>query len=105
MVQKTFPDLIVIGTGFSWMRQYAPNLAAGLIRNQSISMVGLGRMAFAYPDLPKDIIQNKTFNQRKSCITCSKCSQLKAIGQPSGCVVRDTSVYVPIYLKNFKKEV
>jgi len=103
VVQKTFPDLIVVGTGFSWLRQYSANIAAGLIRNGSISMAGIGRMAFAYPDMPKDIVLNKTFNPRKTCITCSKCSDLKSIAVITGCVVRDTDIYVPPYLEHFRK--
>lgn len=103
VVQKAYPDMVVVGTGFSWLRQFGPNIAAGLIRSGSMAMAGLGRMAFAYPDLPKDTIVNNTFNRNKTCITCSKCSELKSIAAITGCVVRDTEIYVPAYMEHFRK--
>ena len=30
-VQKAYPDLCVVGTGYSWLRQYYPYFAAGAI--------------------------------------------------------------------------
>lgn len=97
MVQEEAKKAVVIGTGYSWLRQYAPYVAAGVINKGWTTMVGFGRQAFAYPDFAKDIIENKELNPRKVCITCSKCAELKAKKKNSGCVVRDIEVYVPIY--------
>lgn len=97
VVQEAASKAIVVGTGFSWLRQFAPYVAAGVIKNGWATMVGFGRQAFAYPDFARDIIENRALNPRKVCITCSKCAELKAGKKHSGCVVRDKEVYLPIY--------
>ncbi len=88
-VQKTFPDLVVVGTGYSYLRQFAPYIANSLIKDKLLSMVGFGRLAFCYPDFPKDILTSDQFVKEKCCISCSKCSELKGQGVPCGCVIRD----------------
>lgn len=97
VVQEAASKAIVVGTGFSWLRQFAPYVAAGVIKNGWATMVGFGRQAFAYPDFARDIVENRALNPRKVCITCSKCAELKAGKKHSGCVVRDKEVYLPIY--------
>lgn len=97
VVQEAASKAIVVGTGFSWLRQFAPYVVAGVIKNGWATMVGFGRQAFAYPDFARDIIENRALNPRKVCITCSKCAELKAGKKHSGCVVRDKEVYLPIY--------
>ncbi|MDF2699954.1 MAG: NADH-flavin oxidoreductase [Haloplasmataceae bacterium] len=103
VIQKTFPDLIIVGTGYSWLRQYAPQIAAGLVHKKSISMIGFGRASYANPNLARDIIEKNEFNLKRTCITCSKCSDLKKLSLKCGCVVRDIEVYLPIYQEAFKK--
>ncbi|MBR4219915.1 MAG: hypothetical protein IKR81_02095, partial [Victivallales bacterium] len=60
-------------------------------------MVGLGRSAFAYPDLPYDLFHNGAADPRKCCITCSCCTQIMRDGSHTGCVIRDAAVYAPWY--------
>ena len=50
-VQKANPDLPVIGTGYTWLRQYLPYAAAATLKLGKAAMIGLGRGAFAYPDM------------------------------------------------------
>lgn len=96
-VQKAVPDMIVIGTGYSWLRQFSSNLAAGCLENGLAKMIGYGREAFAYPDFAKELVENKTLKKEKCCIACGKCSEImKAVGK-AGCVIRDSKVYAPIY--------
>ena len=40
---------------------------------------------------------------KKTCITCGKCGDLIRGGKPTGCVIRDTEVYLPFY-KEYQKE-
>ena len=61
-------DIPVIGNGYSWLRQFLPYAGAANIANQSCTMVGLGREAFAYPDAPRDIMEKGKMNPRKVCI-------------------------------------
>jgi len=97
IVQEEVRDCVVVGTGFTWLRQFAPYLAAGVIKNGWASMIGFGRQAFAYPDFPKDIITEGKMKKSNVCVTCSKCAELKAKKKHSGCVVRDMELYMPIY--------
>lgn len=106
MIKEELKDTLVVGTGFSWLRHYAPYVAAGVVKEGWANMIGFGRQSFAYPDFARDIIEKNEMDPRKVCITCSKCAELKAKKKHSGCVVRDTEVYVPIYkelLEEYKK--
>jgi 2,4-dienoyl-CoA reductase (NADPH2) len=92
-IQKAFPSIPVIGTGYSWLRQYFPNVAASVIGNGAASIIGLGRLSFAYPDFSLDLRENGRLDSRKVCLTCSGCSELLSSGRPTGCVVRDRGFY------------
>jgi 2,4-dienoyl-CoA reductase-like NADH-dependent reductase (Old Yellow Enzyme family) len=90
MIKAQVPeDMIIIGSGYSYLRQYAGNVVAGLIQNKSVDICGFGRMAIANPNYPKQIFQNGVIDKKKVCITCSKCSELMRSGLKTGCVIRD----------------
>jgi 2,4-dienoyl-CoA reductase-like NADH-dependent reductase (Old Yellow Enzyme family) len=97
--QRSFPDVPVIGTGYSWLRQFFPFVAAGVLKQKEASLIGLGRSAFAYPGAPRDLMDTGALDPRKVCIACSKCSELLRGGRHAGCVVRDAEVYAPEYRK------
>lgn len=82
-------DMIIIGSGYSYLRQYASNVVASLIQNNQVDICGFGRMSIANPNFPKQIFHNGVIDKRKVCITCSKCSELMRLGKKTGCVVRD----------------
>jgi len=96
-VQQAFPDLTVVGSGYTWMREFYPNLAAAVIERGWASVAGLGRGALAYPDFARDILEYGRMEPKKTCVTCSACTQIMRDGGTSGCVVRDSAVYGPIY--------
>lgn len=90
-VQKRFPETIVVGTGYSWLRQFFPNVAAAVLARGEASFIGLGRSSFAYPDAPKDLMERGRLDTNKVCITCSGCTGLMRQGQPTRCIVREKS--------------
>ena len=90
-------ETLVVGTGFSWLRQFGVYAAAGMVNSSWTDLAGFGRQAFAYPDFPNDIFEKGKMDKSKVCITCSKCAELKAAKKKAGCVVRDSGVYLPIY--------
>jgi 2,4-dienoyl-CoA reductase (NADPH2) len=96
-IQKQFPDIAVVGTGYSWLRTLFANVAAANKTNSLTTLVGAGRMAFAYPDFAKDIIMNGRMYPEKVCISCSACTQIMRDAGMTGCVVRDNEVYGPIF--------
>lgn len=98
-VQKAYPDLKVISSGLSYLRQFSGNLAAGAIEQGYCTMAGFGREAFAYPQFAHDLLQTGEMDARKCCIACGKCTELMRAGSTAGCVVRDPE-YLPIYQRD-----
>jgi 2,4-dienoyl-CoA reductase-like NADH-dependent reductase (Old Yellow Enzyme family) len=92
-MQQAFPGLPMVGTGYSWLRQFFPNTAAAAIQNKHISLIGLGRSSFAYPYAPRDLMDRGKLDPGKVCIACSRCTELMRHGRISGCVMRDTDIY------------
>jgi len=86
----------VVGSGYSWLRQFAPHVGAANLANGSCGFVGFGRLSFAYPDAPRDILVGG-LNPGKTCITCSKCTQIMRAHGRTGCVVRDSMVYAQLF--------
>ena len=102
-VQHTYPDLAVVGSGYSWLRHYAAVAGEANVRAGGVSIVGLGRGAIAYPDFAVDLMERGEMVDRKSCIGVSYCTALMRaknndLGQfPVGCVPRD-----PLFAEEFK---
>lgn len=96
-VQEAAGAVPVVGNGYSWLRQFAPLAGAANISRGACSFMGLGRQAIAYPDAPRDILQGDGMDAKKCCITCSKCTQIMRDHGRTGCVVRDSGIYAPLY--------
>lgn len=103
-VQRTFPDLAVVGSGYSYLRHFAPEAGEANLRDGRISLVGIGRGAIAYPDFVRDLVDGKPLARDKACITVSYCTSLmrakgNELGQyAAGCVPRD-----PLYAKLYQE--
>jgi 2,4-dienoyl-CoA reductase-like NADH-dependent reductase (Old Yellow Enzyme family) len=103
-IQSAFPDLPVVGSGYSYLREYAAEAGEANLRNGRITFVGLGRGAIAYPDWVRDALKNGKLEKLKACITVSYCTALMRskgndLGQyAAGCVPRD-----PVYAKLFQE--
>jgi 2,4-dienoyl-CoA reductase-like NADH-dependent reductase (Old Yellow Enzyme family) len=93
LFQKEFPDLHFVGSAYSWLRQYAPNVGAAVVMNGDASFIGFGRGSFAYPSLPLDLIKQGRADPAKVCIACSGCTRLIRNLRPGGCVIRDKEIY------------
>jgi len=96
-IQKQFPDLAIVGTGYSWLRTLFANVAAANKAGGLVTLAGAGRMAFAYPDFARDILTCGKMFPEKVCVSCSACTQIMRDGGMTGCVVRDNQVYGPIF--------
>lgn len=95
-IQQAYPSLAVVGSGLSYPRQFAGQLATGALEQGCFQLAGFGRMAFAYPSFAKDMLSGKGLDPKQCCVACGKCSQLMRLGSMAGCVVRD-SVYTALY--------
>jgi len=97
VVQKKFPSIAMVGTGYSWLRHFMPSVGAASIADKKITLVGGGRMGLAYPDFPADIMMKGRLDPAKVCVGCSGCTQIMRDGGMAGCVIRDHQVYGPIF--------
>lgn len=108
-IQRAFPDLPVVGTGYSYLRHFAAEAGEANLREGRISYVGIGRGAIAYPDWVKDLEARGSLEKLKACITVSYCTTLmrskgNELGQyAAGCVPRDP-VYGKLLQEIRKKE-
>ncbi|MEO6789216.1 MAG: FAD-dependent oxidoreductase, partial [Chthoniobacteraceae bacterium] len=96
-LREAAPGLAVIGSGFSWLRQFVPHVAAAAIDSGAMDFVGMGRAALAYSDAPTDVLAHGKMEPGKCCIVCFACSTLRKSGDPVGCVIRDAAGYGAAY--------
>ncbi|MEO8126205.1 MAG: NADH:flavin oxidoreductase [Bryobacteraceae bacterium] len=101
-LQRTFPDLPIVGSGYSWLQIYAPHAAAKNIAEGNVSFFGIGRNSLAYPDFARDALHRGELDERRVCKTLTYCTFLMRqkdhpLGQyATGCPPFDKSVYGPI---------
>lgn len=101
-LQRAFPDLPMIGTGYSWLQKYALNAAAANLESGAIRLFGLGRGVLSYPDFARDALSAGELDEARVCKTLTYCSFLmrqktNELGQyPTGCPPFDKLVYGPI---------
>ena len=92
--QKAAPSALCVATGYSYLAQNAPYVAAHRIADGGAKLAGFGRMTFAYPDFANDIIQKGALDYEKRCLTCSLCTKIMRAGGVVGCPVRDQEIYL-----------
>jgi len=92
-MQESLPELPMVGAGTAWLRHLVPKVAAGLVKQGWATLFGYGRGAFAYPDMPKDIMSGGAMDKKKACAACSGCTELMRAESPTGCVLRDSEYY------------
>ncbi|MCD6392744.1 MAG: NADH:flavin oxidoreductase, partial [Planctomycetes bacterium] len=96
-IQQAFGEMAIVGTGYSWLRTLMPNVAAAVKANGKATVIGAGRLAFAYPDFARDILGKGALAPEKVCVGCSACTQIMRDSGRTGCVIRDNKVYGPIF--------
>ena len=105
-IKKKFPDLVIVGSAYSYLQEWLPHVAEAVIDENQADFVGLGRMVLSYPDMPDDILKGNPLVRKKICRTFSDCTTAPRIGMISGCFPLD-SYYKKMpeatELKQFKK--
>lgn len=98
-IQNAYPDLAVVGTGYTWLRHFLIHAAAANVKLHRTTFAGLGRAALAYPDLPRVALEKADLNPLHTCKTLSYCTYLMRskkndLGQfPAGCPPFDKEGY------------
>jgi len=82
-------DLVLVGTGYSYLQEYLPHVAQYVVRNGWTDIVGLGRMVLAYPSILADAIEKGALATKSICRTFSDCTTGPRNGMISGCYPLD----------------
>lgn len=88
-LQRRNPSLVLIGSGYSYLQEWLPNVAQAALAQGGVSMIGLGRMVLSYPDLAADILAGRPMDKRLICRTFSDCTTAPRSGLVSGCYPLD----------------
>ncbi|MBK9168604.1 MAG: NADH:flavin oxidoreductase [Bryobacterales bacterium] len=98
-LQAAYPDLPMVGTGYSWLQKYAINAGAWNVDQGHIRFVGVGRGVLAYPDFAVDALTKGELEELRVCKTLTYCTFLMRqknhpLGQfPTGCPPFDKEIY------------
>ena len=95
-VQRAYPDLPTAGSGYTWLRQFGVFAAAANVARKAATFAGFGRTGFAYPELPRDVLEKGAVDAKKVCVSCSLCSEVMGQGGSTGCYAKDREVYGPM---------
>ena len=88
-LKQMFSDLLIVGSGYSYLQEYLPHVAQATVREGWVDSIGLGRMVLAYPELPRDVLEGRPINRKRLCRTFSDCTTAPRNGLPSGCYPLD----------------
>ena len=87
--KTAFPDLPMVGSGYSYLQDYLPHVAQAAVRDGWVDAVGLGRMVLSFPDLPASTLLNGEMKRKLICRTFSDCTTAPRNGIVSGCYPLD----------------
>lgn len=102
-VQREYPTLAVVGSGYSWLQAFALEAGSANVRDGRVSVVGLGRAALSQPDFARRLQNGEGLDTKRVCRTFSYCTALMRSkhneqGQfPTGCPPFDREVYGPLW--------
>ncbi|UCC65303.1 MAG: NADH:flavin oxidoreductase [Anaerolineae bacterium] len=83
------PELAFVGSAYSYLQEWLPNVAQHVVRTGQADFVGLGRMALSYPDMVADVLAGRPLQRRRICRTFSDCTTAPRSGLVSGCYPLD----------------
>ncbi len=88
-LKAAHPNLIVVGSGYSYLQDWLPNVAQAVVRRGMADSVGVGRMVLSYPELPADVLAGRPVQRKRICRTFSDCTTAPRNGMVSGCYPLD----------------
>ena len=88
-IKAMFPELIIVGSGYSYLQDWLPNVGQRVVREGQADFIGLGRMVLSYPDLPADVLAGRPLARKRLCRTFSDCTTAPRNGMVSGCYPLD----------------
>jgi len=88
-LKQQFPELIIVGSGYSYLQDFLPYVAQAAVREGWVDCVGIGRMVLSYPELLWHASSGQPIRRKLICRTFSDCTTAPRNGLPSGCYPLD----------------
>jgi NADPH2 dehydrogenase len=88
-LKQQFPNLLVVGSGYTYVQDFLPNVAQAAVREGWVDFVGLGRMVLSYPEFLWEACAGTRIQRKLVCRTFSDCTTAPRNGLPSGCYPLD----------------
>lgn len=82
-------EVPLVGSGYSYLQEFLPQVAQAAVREAWVDFVGLGRMVLSYPRLPADVLAGRSLQRKRICRTFSDCTTAPRHGLVSGCYPLD----------------
>jgi 2,4-dienoyl-CoA reductase-like NADH-dependent reductase (Old Yellow Enzyme family) len=79
------PAITIVGSGYSYLQDWLPQVAQAVVAGGGATMVGLGRMVLSYPELAADVLAGRPLERGLVCRTFSDCTTAPRNGLVSGC--------------------
>jgi NADPH2 dehydrogenase len=89
-LKERFPNMIFVGTAYSYLQDFLPHVAQAAVREGWVDAVGMGRMILTYPELLRDASEGNLIEHKRICRTFSDCTTAPRNGLPSGCYPLDS---------------
>ena len=84
-LKREHPALRVVGSAYTYLQEWLPNVAQAVVRRGDADIIGLGRMVLSYPHLPDDVLAGRPLERTLVCRTFSDCTTAPRNGLVSGC--------------------
>jgi NADPH2 dehydrogenase len=94
------PELAIVGSAYSYLQEWLPNVAQAVVRTGQADFVGIGRAALTYPHMVADVLEGRALDRKRVCRTFSDCTTAPRRGWVSGCYPLD-----PLYRARPEAEV
>jgi len=88
-IKAAAPGMLVVGSGYSYLQEWLPNVAQAVVRSGMADFVGLGRLVLSYPAFCADVLDGKPLERKLICRTFSDCTTAPRKGLVSGCYPLD----------------
>lgn len=88
-IKQRHPNMLVVGSAYSYLQEWLPNVGQAVVRAGWADSIGLGRMVLSYPDLPADVLAGRPMKRKHICRTFSECTTAPRNGMVSGCYPLD----------------
>ena len=88
-LKSEFPDMVFVGSAYTYLQEWLPNVGQYTLRHGMTDFVGLGRMMLSYPDLAADVLEGRSLTRKLVCRTFSDCTTGPRLGLVSGCYPLD----------------